>query len=129
LKKIESIEKITSSDDEYNDLLMADHIFVVQGRGLDDDNLHEFVYDLEYANWSHKIRSTPNGEIKIQNNFNNTDWMWGYVITVNSEDLFNFERDAFLKSIKHGYKLDKLNTGPTIKEENQKIFDNLFEEI
>jgi len=129
LKKIESIEKITSSDDEYNDLLMADHIFVVQGRGLDDNNLYDFVYDLEYANWSYKLRSTPTGEIKIQNNFNNTEWMWGYAISVNSGDLFNFERDAFLKSIKHGYKLDKLDTGPTIKEENQKIFNNLFEEI
>jgi hypothetical protein len=129
LKRIEALENITSSDEEYQDLRLADHVYVVQGRGLDDNDLYEFVYDLEYADWFHKLRKTPDGSVKIQNDMNNQEWMWGYVITVSSEKLFDFERDAFMKAIKHGYKLDKIDTGPTIKEENQKIFEGLFEEI
>ena len=126
---IESLEDITSNDDEYNDLYQADHVYVVQGKGLDDENLYDFVDSLENGDWFHKLRRSPIGQPKIQNNNNTGDWMWGYVITVKSEDLHSFETNSLFQAIKSGYVLKKIDKGPTIKEQNKEIFNTLFEEV
>lgn len=129
MQKEDYLTQITSTEEEYEEFYKADHIFTVQGRELDDENLLDVVNDLKYIEWVAKLRKTPTGHPKVQNSSNNHDWTWGYVIVVNSENLFNFERDALMNTIKHGYKFNKLDIGPTIKEENQIIFNNLFEEV
>jgi hypothetical protein len=127
--KVKAVEDLTSTIEEYNDLITADHIFIVKGKGLDDNQLTSFIFDLDHIDWYHKLRvADSESQPKIQNDHNCHNWVWGYILSVKSDDLLSFESTSLFDIIKTGYLPKKVDTGLTVKEQNQEMFNMLFEE-
>ena len=126
-KKI--LEDLTSSKEEYDLLDNTDHIFILKGKDLDDNDIFEASSMIEHFDWSSKLRGEFEGPFKLANLKNNQKWFYGYIFGVKDEDLLNFERTALLVTLSTGYTFEKLDLYNTKKEIKDLHFKNLFEEV
>jgi hypothetical protein len=133
MKKIKALEDLTINHEEYADLLKYDMIYILKGKKLDDNDLTKIVHDLNHVDWFCKIRQEKDCQPKIQNDWNYPYWVWGYILGVQSKNIYNFEKDVLFQLIRQEYFLEKIDPGPTIEEqlqeEDRKIFNTLFEDI
>ena len=127
MQEIKSIKDIVSSKDEYDLLYNTDHIFILKGKGTDDNTLIDAVYDLEHHNWFLKLRGPHEGPAKLHNTKNNHEWLHGYVIAVSHDNLTKFEQSTLLVGIKYGYVFEKLDILQIKKDLKEQQFNSLFE--
>lgn len=128
MQDFKSIKDIVSSKEEYDELYNTDHLFILKGKILDDNNLIEIISDLEHYEWYNKLRGPANGPAKFHNASNNHEWLHGYVIAVSCDKLTAFEQAALLTGMKYGYTFNKLDIFQTKKELKEQHFNSLFEE-
>jgi hypothetical protein len=127
MQKIKSIEDIVSSKGEYDLLYNTDHLFILKGKGRDDNNLIDVVYDLEHHEWFDKLRGPHEGPAKFRNAKNDHEWLHGYIIAVSRDNLIKFEQSALLVGIKYGYVFEKIDVLQIKQELKEQRFDSLFE--
>jgi hypothetical protein len=123
-----SLHDIVSNNEEYDQLYNTDHLFIIKGKRLDDDNLMDVVRSLDHYEWFNKLRGPAEGPAKLHNLQNTHDWMHGYVIAVSQNKLTAFEQSALMIGIKHGYTFEKLDLFQTKKEIKEELFHSLFTE-
>lgn len=128
MQTFKTLQDITSNKEEYDTLYNTDHLFILKGKGLDDNALIDVVHSLEHTDWYHKLRGTYDGPATMQNNHNNREWMHGYVIAVTQDNLTAFEQSALLVGMKYGYTFEKLDIFQNKKELKENHFNSLFEE-
>jgi hypothetical protein len=128
MQELKPIKDIVSSTDEYDELYNTDHLFILKGRSLDDNNLINVIGELEHYDWYNKLRGPANGPAKYHNTKNNHEWLHGYVIAVSCNKLTKFEKSAILVGMKHGYTFEKLDLFQTKKDLKDNHFDSLFGE-
>lgn len=127
MQSFKKLEDLTSNQDEYNELYNTDHLFVIMGKTLDDNNLIDVISDIEHEEWYAKLRGPANGPAKLHNIENNKEWMHGYIIAVSNDNLTAFEKSIMLISMKYGYTFSKLDLFQTKKEIKENHFSSLFE--
>jgi|LauGreDrversion4_2_1035121.scaffolds.fasta_scaffold907455_1 hypothetical protein len=129
MQELKPIKDIVSSTDEYDELYNTDHLFILKGRSLDDNNLINVIGELEHYDWYNKLRGPADGPAKYHNIENNHEWLHGYIIAVSCDNLTTFEKSAILVGMKHGYTFEKLDVFQTKKELKDNHFSSLFEEV
>jgi hypothetical protein len=66
MQEFKKLRDLTSSKTEYDQLCNTDHIFVVYGKDLDDNEIFDAVGNLDHYEWASKLRGDP-GQPKIAN--------------------------------------------------------------
>jgi hypothetical protein len=129
MQELKLIKDIVSSKDEYDHLYNTDHLFILKGKKLDDNNLIKIIYDLTDYEWCNKLRGPRDGPAKFRNINNDSEWLHGYIIAVSCNNLTNFEKSAIVVGMKHGYIFEKLDVFQIKKELKDNHFNSLFEEV
>ena len=73
MQAFKKLEDLTSNQDEYNELYNIDHLFVIMGKTLDDNNLIDVISDIEHQEWYAKLRGPAEGPAKLHNTKNNQE--------------------------------------------------------
>jgi hypothetical protein len=127
MQEFKKLRDLTSTKEEYDQLCNTDHIFVVYGRDLDDNEIFNAVGNLDHFEWASKLRGDPD-QPKIANTQNNHKWFHGYIYGVSHKSLSKFERNALIAGLSTGYTFEKLDLFQSKKESKDNHFDLLFEE-
>ena len=128
MQTFKSLEEIVSNKEEYDQLYNTDHLFIIKGKDVDDNNLIGVISNIEHHEWCIKLRGMAEGPAKLNNQENNYQYCHGYIISVSCNKLTKFEKLAMVLSMKHGYTFEKLDLFQTKKELKDNHFDSLFEQ-